>query len=71
MYDICITVFKCLGYGANPIWLTGHDFYIVKPDKTVPIFSYTPGLANMKFSSAASAFSSQAWHIIAPWLTHV
>ena len=42
-------------------YLSDHDYYMVKPEKTVPIFSYTPGLGNVKFSTAASAFSAQAW----------
>ena len=42
-------------------YLPDHDFYVVKPEKIVPIFSYTPGLGNIKFSTAASAFTAQAW----------
>ena len=36
------------------------DYFVVTPEKSVPIFSYTPGLGNMKFSTAASGFTNQA-----------
>lgn len=45
--------------------LADQDFYVVKPDKTVPIFSWTPGIGNMKFSTAASVFTAEA--IPNPW----
>ena len=46
-------------------WLpcSGADFYVVKPGNTVPLFSYTPGATNLKFSTIASAFTREAWDI--------
>lgn len=40
---------------------TGTDFFEVKPGNTVPVFSYTPGVSGLKFSTIASAFSRQVW----------
>ena len=35
----------------------------MKPGNTVPLFSYTPGATNLKFSTIASAFTREAWDI--------
>ena len=41
----------------------GADFYVVKPGNTIPLFAYTPGVTNLKFSTIASAFTREAWNI--------
>ena len=37
----------------------GDDYFILKPHKTVPVFSYTPSLAGLKFSTLASVFTRE------------
>ena len=37
-----------------------HDYFIVKPDPIVPVFSYNPSVANLKFTTIAGAFPAEA-----------
>lgn len=37
------------------------DYFQVVPNATVDIFSYTPSMSNLKFSTAASAFPREVW----------
>ena len=39
---------------------SGHDFFIVKPDNNPAMFSYAPGIGNLKYSCIASAFTKEA-----------
>ena len=39
----------------------GDDYFIIKPSKNVPVFSYAPTLANLKFSTMASIFTREVW----------
>ena len=37
------------------------DFFRIEPNAQTAIFSYTPSLQNLKFSTCASAFPREAW----------
>jgi len=39
---------------------SGQDFFIIKPDKDPAMFSYAPGIGNLKFGCIASAFTKEA-----------
>ena len=44
----------------TPTRCSGHDFFIVKPDNNPAMFSYAPGIGNLKYSCIASAFTKEA-----------
>ena len=41
--------------------MEGEDYFIIKPLKNVPVFSYAPTLASLKFSTMASVFTREVW----------
>eukprot|EP00435_Cladocopium_sp_Y103_P022451 s810_g5.t1 len=58
--DTGIHCHECQRPGAQDASKSGADYFVIKPGKNIPTFSYTPTLSNLKFATLASIFTREA-----------